>query len=121
MLRLLSAAFVAAILCAGCEPTNQGYAPEQPIVYSHAVHAGELQIQCEYWTPGQSLSPAFFRASVDQETFLARLQKLLEESGLTHRIASELHEAEQRVRAYEERKRRIEEERKAGTESTDGS
>ncbi len=32
----------------GCEPTNQDYAPAQPIVYSHAVHAGELQIQCQY-------------------------------------------------------------------------
>ena len=31
-----------------CEPTNQGYAPAQPIVYSHAVHAGELQIPCQF-------------------------------------------------------------------------
>jgi len=33
---------------AACEPNNQGYAPAQPIVYSHAVHAGELQIPCQY-------------------------------------------------------------------------
>lgn len=32
----------------GCEPTNQGYAPSQPIVYSHAVHAGALEIPCQY-------------------------------------------------------------------------
>ena len=42
-----SALVVAIVLCS-CEPTNQGYAPEQPIKYSHAVHAGALQIDCEY-------------------------------------------------------------------------
>ena len=35
-------------LSLGCEPTNQGYQPSQPIVYSHAVHAGDLQIPCQY-------------------------------------------------------------------------
>ena len=33
---------------AACEPTNQGYAPAQPIKYSHAVHAGAMQIDCQY-------------------------------------------------------------------------
>lgn len=32
----------------GCEPTNQDYMPTQPIAYSHAVHAGELQVPCMY-------------------------------------------------------------------------
>ena len=32
----------------GCEPTNQGYMPQQPIDYSHAVHAGAMQIPCQY-------------------------------------------------------------------------
>jgi len=37
------------VLClAACEPTNQGYAPAQPIQYSHAVHAGGLKIPCQY-------------------------------------------------------------------------
>jgi cytochrome c7-like protein len=27
---------------------NQGYEPVQPIAYSHRLHAGELQIQCQY-------------------------------------------------------------------------
>lgn len=37
------------ILCVGgCEPTNQGYAPDQPIKYSHAVHAGAMKIRCQY-------------------------------------------------------------------------
>ena len=35
-------------LLTGCEPTNQGYAPVQPVAYSHAVHAGGLQIPCQY-------------------------------------------------------------------------
>jgi len=30
-------------------PDNQqGYAPEQPIAYSHRLHAGELQIDCQF-------------------------------------------------------------------------
>ncbi len=45
MLRLV---VIGLVVVAACEPTNQGYAPEQPIVYSHAVHAGALQIPCEY-------------------------------------------------------------------------
>jgi hypothetical protein len=35
-------------LLSACEPTNQGYAPEQPIRYSHATHAGLLRIGCQY-------------------------------------------------------------------------
>jgi hypothetical protein len=31
-----------------CEPTNEGYAPQQPIDYSHAVHAGAMKIDCQY-------------------------------------------------------------------------
>ena len=27
---------------------NQGYEPEQPIAYSHRLHAGELQVDCQY-------------------------------------------------------------------------
>jgi len=43
-----AAAAVAIVALAGCEPTNQGYAPQQPVVYSHAVHAGGYQIPCQY-------------------------------------------------------------------------
>jgi len=32
----------------GCEPTNQGYQPAQPIEYSHAIHAGAMKIDCLY-------------------------------------------------------------------------
>lgn len=42
------AATALALASASCEPTNQGYAPDQPIDYSHAVHAGAMQIPCQY-------------------------------------------------------------------------
>ena len=28
--------------------SNQGYSPDQPIPYSHKLHAGDLKIQCQY-------------------------------------------------------------------------
>jgi hypothetical protein len=31
---------------------NQGYEPEQPVAYSHRLHAGELQIDCQYCHSG---------------------------------------------------------------------
>jgi hypothetical protein len=35
---------------------EQGYAPQQPIAYSHRLHAGELQIDCRFchWAADQS-------------------------------------------------------------------
>ena len=39
---------LAAIAAAGCEPTNEGYQPTQPIAFSHAVHAGANKIPCLY-------------------------------------------------------------------------
>lgn len=47
-LAVVSALAASLGLVVGCEPTNQGYAPQQPIAYSHAVHAGELQVPCMY-------------------------------------------------------------------------
>ncbi len=42
--------YVVAILYYGGSPrtTDIGYAPEQPLPYSHALHAGELGIDCRY-------------------------------------------------------------------------
>lgn len=37
-----------ALVLGGCEPTNQGYEPTQPIEYSHALHAGQFRIPCQY-------------------------------------------------------------------------
>ena len=31
---------------------NRGFQPEQPIAYSHRLHAGELQIECQYCHSG---------------------------------------------------------------------
>lgn len=52
-MRLLRiATLVPALGLAACEPSNQGYAPAQPIKYSHAVHAGAMQIPCQYCHTG---------------------------------------------------------------------
>lgn len=50
MLRILRSTALLAALAAmwACEPNNQGYAPQQPIEYSHAVHAGAMKIPCQY-------------------------------------------------------------------------
>lgn len=44
----LLAVALAVLGAAACEPTNQGFAPTQPISYSHAVHAGGMRIPCQY-------------------------------------------------------------------------
>jgi hypothetical protein len=36
---------------------HQGYAPEQPIAFSHRVHSGDLQMSCLYCHPGAEKSP----------------------------------------------------------------
>ena len=48
---------IAVVVVAGAAayfPTasNEGYAPEQPIPYSHKLHAGDLKIQCQYCHSG---------------------------------------------------------------------
>ncbi len=50
MHRTLESTVLAAVVCLGlgCEPTNQGYEPTQPIEFSHALHAGQRQIPCGY-------------------------------------------------------------------------
>ena len=42
--------YVGLIFAAGASPqvTDVGYAPEQPVAYSHAVHAGKLGLDCRY-------------------------------------------------------------------------
>jgi hypothetical protein len=42
--------YLAALVYYGGSPrtTDVGYAPEQPVPYSHALHAGELGIDCRY-------------------------------------------------------------------------
>ena len=42
--------YVGAVALYACSPetTDVGYAPEQPVPYSHKLHAGELKIDCRY-------------------------------------------------------------------------
>jgi hypothetical protein len=42
--------YVIAVFAYGASPktTDAGYAPTQPVAYSHALHAGELGIDCRY-------------------------------------------------------------------------
>ena len=45
--------FLVTFILAGCEFTsgigyNKGYSPEQPIPFEHSLHAGQLNIQCQY-------------------------------------------------------------------------
>ena len=45
-------------LCGYHRPGNQqGYAPVQPIAFSHRMHAGDLQITCLYCHSGAERSP----------------------------------------------------------------
>lgn len=50
---LAAVAFV--IIAAACANPRQGYAPEQPIAFSHQVHAGLNQVPCRYChvSPGE--------------------------------------------------------------------
>jgi hypothetical protein len=47
---LIAPVYVGGLVLYGFSPeaTDVGYAPEQPIPYSHALHAGELGIDCRY-------------------------------------------------------------------------
>lgn len=53
------AGVLAALALAGCSgPVNnqQGYMPEQPIAFSHAVHAGQYELDCQYCHVGAEKS-----------------------------------------------------------------
>lgn len=47
---LIGAGFYASLGAAAIDPvlTNKGYKPEQPIPFSHAIHAGKLKMDCRY-------------------------------------------------------------------------
>lgn len=47
---LLAPVYVTALVWYGASPktTDVGYAPEQPVPYSHALHVGELGLDCRY-------------------------------------------------------------------------
>lgn len=47
---LFGAAYVVTLFAYGASPRTQnvGYSPEQPVPFSHALHAGELGLDCRY-------------------------------------------------------------------------
>lgn len=56
---LRSALILCALALCACENglgTQQGYEPAQPIAYSHAVHAGQFQMNCKYCHFGSATS-----------------------------------------------------------------
>ncbi len=57
--RRAPAAWLIALFCAvlGCRVgTQQGHAPEQPIAFSHALHAGLYEVDCQYCHAGAERS-----------------------------------------------------------------
>ncbi len=66
LLRLLGAGgalagvYIVLIFTFGASPKtmNVGYMPEQPVPYSHALHAGELGIDCRYCHTGVEVTAA---------------------------------------------------------------
>ena len=53
---IVSISLVSALARVNLFGNNEGYRPEQPIAYSHRVHAGELTIPCLYCHPGAERS-----------------------------------------------------------------
>lgn len=67
--------------------SNQGYEPEQPIAFSHRVHAGDLSMNCQYCHYGarQSRNAGVPSASICMnchKTVTSGLDALLEEKAL---------------------------------------
>ena len=52
----LAASLVTLVTALRLPGDNQGYEPVQPIAYSHKLHAGDLQIQCQYCHSGADKS-----------------------------------------------------------------
>jgi len=43
-----AASFIVTFFASRAERDGVGYTPDQPINYSHRLHAGEMQIDCQY-------------------------------------------------------------------------
>ena len=53
MTRWLFVLLMTSLAAAGCRVgTQQGHAPEQPIAFSHALHAGLYELDCQYCHAG---------------------------------------------------------------------
>jgi len=51
-----AAAFAAAYFASRAERDGVGYAPAQPIAFSHRLHAGQMRIDCQYCHTGVAVS-----------------------------------------------------------------
>ncbi|MCP3140157.1 cytochrome c3 family protein [Pyxidicoccus xibeiensis] len=58
LIRLLLAGGLSLALagCSGPVNSQQGYMPEQPVAFSHAVHAGQYELDCQYCHTGAEKS-----------------------------------------------------------------
>ncbi|MBW2274113.1 MAG: MMPL family transporter [Deltaproteobacteria bacterium] len=73
------------------------------VLLEHRVDGFDNEITYEYWSPGDSLTPEFFRPRIADGSYLSRMRRLLAQVGLGERIEAEIAEADARVRAYEKR------------------
>jgi hypothetical protein len=73
---------------------HQGYEPVQPIAYSHRLHAGELQIQCQYCHIGAEQSR---HAGIPAASICMNCHKFVTASLGAVRAEDELAEKEKRA------------------------
>lgn len=57
ILFVAAAAFTATYFFSRAERDGIGYAPAQPILFSHKLHAGQMRIDCKYCHSGVTRSP----------------------------------------------------------------
>jgi hypothetical protein len=91
---------------------QQGYEPDQPIAFSHRLHAGELQISCVYCHSGaeqgphaglpatnvcmnchKSVTASFGRLRNDPKAVSAELRKLFDSYGLDDNLKRDVTKA----------------------------
>ena len=71
-------------------------------------------IDYEYWLPQAAPPPGLFEPSNERGSFLDRLRPYLTRVGLEDRIRAELERADEQLREFEERLRRIQQSEKTG-------
>jgi hypothetical protein len=81
----------------------EGLALPASVELRHRVDGFDNGITYEYWSPGDALTPEFFRPRIAEGSYLDRMRRLLSQLGLGDRIETELAAAEAKVRAYDER------------------
>jgi hypothetical protein len=80
----------------------------------HEADGMVTQIGYEYWLPETPPPPALFEPSTDSGAFIDRLKAYVMQIGQGERIREELAMADERVRQFEDRLRRIQEAERVG-------